>query len=506
MSLVDELRISELSGLCDSKSVTKHQRAQENRLISISRHRIYFRRDESLDSGIASHDSVLDHHQLYMDSMLSRRPRQRSRHFEMVPTGRHKFEIRDLNNFTDDSVVVPLSLPKLPTSRGEIVTGGLIRSTNSYNTDNETDMSISYGSNTRPASLISTSEAESFEEEKFRNDNSFTEKNLKGNVIKEEVLSKNSSPGSSKASWYGNAGESMATKNCSSISLSSDEERNVAQKNSGKKDIDCDDDDLSSMTITADHSSYLNTTSVRTSPTKDEKETVNDAFLRQPPKMGSISRKELFIEMDELKFAQTVDKTRDFALLDDETSPTDSLVSSSDSGDVLMKKVEKTGDDGLLCKLTFDDIKEQDLEDITPELIDLISPVTPGTPTHASNSLSLSEGRDDFLIDDEIADQPALVFNDKKHNGSPSHHDDDYKTASMNLTSDTPTLKDFTMDSYGSFRSQNMQQKVRSSPAVNRKTLERSGSVDTLSPCDSIASDDLMADFELNSSLDSIDR
>lgn len=443
-----------------------------------------------------------------MDSMLSRRPRQRSRHFEMVPTGRHKFEIRDLNNFSDDSVVVPLSLPKLPTSRREIVTGGLIRSTNSFNTDNETDMSISCESNTRPASLISTSEAESFEEEKFRNDNSFTEKSLKGKVIKEEVLSKNSSPGSSKASWYGNAGESMATKNCSSISLSSsDEERKAAQKNSAKKDIDCDDDDLSSMTITADHSSYLNSTTIRTSPTKDEKETCNDAFMRQQPKMGSISRKELFIEMGELKFAQTVDKTKDSAMLDDETSPTDSLVSSSDSGDVLMKRVEKPRDDGELCKLTFD-LKEQDLEDITPDLIDLISPVTPGTPTHASNSLSLSDGRDDFLIDDEIADQPALVFNDKKHNGSPSHHDDDYKTASMNLTSETTTLKDFTFDSNRSFLSlsKQQQQKVKSSPAVNRKSLERSGSLDTLSPCDSIASDDLMGDFDINSSLDSIDR
>lgn len=484
------------------------QQAQENRLISNSRQSIYFRRDESLDSGIASHDSASDHHQLYMDSMISRRPRQRSRHFEMVPTGRHKFEIRDLSDFTDNSVVVPLSLPKLPTNRREIVTGGLIRSTNNYNTDNETDMSISIESNTRPASLISTSEAESFEDEKFRNENSFSEKSLKGRVIKEEASSKNSSPGSSKASWFGNGGESMATKNCSSVSMSSsDEDRKFDAKSSTKKDIDCDDDDLSSVTITADHSSYLKS-NVRTSPTKDEKETVNDAFMRQQPKIGSISRKELFIEMDELKFAQTVDKTKDSALLDDETSPTDSLVSSSDSGDVLMKKVDKSFDDeGLLHKLPFDDIKEQDLEDITPELVDLISPVTPGTPTHASNSLSLSDARDDFLIDDEIADQPALVFNDKKHkqHGSPSHHDD-YRTASMNLTSDTPTLKDFTLDSNGSFRSLSKQIKVRSSPAVIRKTLDRSGSLDTLSPCDSIASDDLMGDFEINSSLDSIDR
>lgn len=148
-------------------------------------------RDESLDSGIASasehHHQQQQHtqqqHQLYMDSMLSRRPRQRSRHFEMVPSGRHKFEIRDLNEYSDSSVVVPLSLPKLPTDRREIVTGGLIRSTNSYNTDNDTDMSMSCESNTRPASLISTSEAESYEEEKARIDNNYTEKGFKVSLI-----------------------------------------------------------------------------------------------------------------------------------------------------------------------------------------------------------------------------------------------------------------------------------------------------------------------------------
>lgn len=328
-------------------------------------------------------------------------------------------------------------------------------------------------------------------------------------MIKEENLSKNSSPASSKASWFGNANESMATKNCSSISLSSsDEERRVAHRSSTKRSIDCEDEDLSSMTITADHSSYLNSSTMKTSPSKDQKETVNDAFMRQQPKMGSISRKELFLQMDEIKFAETVDKTRDSALLDDETSPTDSLVSSSDSGDVLMRKVEKAQDDGAACKRQFDDIKEQDLEDITPELVDLVSPVTPGTPTHASNSLSLSDGnRDDFLIDDEIADQPGLTFNDKKHKGSPSHHESSYRTASMNLTSDTTTLKDVTMNSNGSMRSLNKLQflKIQSSPSGNGK-IERSGSLDTLSPCDSIASDDLMGDFDINSSLDSIDR
>ena len=105
---------------------------------------------------------------------------RRTRRFEMIPIpGRHKFEIRDLNDeFDENDVVVPLSLPKLPTDRKEIVTSGLIRSTNSCNEDSEMDMSMSIGS--RPTSLISTgSEVESVEEEKLKIDLSSSEKNSK---------------------------------------------------------------------------------------------------------------------------------------------------------------------------------------------------------------------------------------------------------------------------------------------------------------------------------------
>lgn len=329
--------------------------------------------------------------------------------------------------------------------------------------------------------------------------------------------SKNSSTGSikSKSSWSGgnNCGESMALKDSTSVSLNSSDEDHRNMKNTQsfctrKKDIDCDEDELSSMTITAEHSSCLNSSS----PSKDQKEIVNDAFMKQSqqqPRIGSISRKELFIQVDEVKFAETIAATQNTALLDDETSPSDSLVSSSESGDVPMKKVKESK--------TINEIKEEDLEDITPELVDLPSP---GTPTHASNSLSLSDdvGRDDFLIDDEIADQPALMISQRKQQkGSLSHHDD-YTSGAMNLSSTdgtTPTLKEFSVNSHGSLRSLNKLHmhalktinSGQSSPAMNRKViLERSGSLDTLSPCDSIASDDLMADFDINSSLDSIDR
>jgi hypothetical protein len=409
----------------------------------------------------------------------------------MVPTGRHKFEIRDLREITDNSVVVPLELPKLPTTRAEIVTGGLCRSITSSmstTTDIETsDMSISTSSSTRPASMISTSEAESCEEEKMKMDTSSSEKSMMKRVIRREERSRGSSV---------EAGEiHLDMEDCSLISNNPSATYTISNKK------DDDDEDLSEMTITADHTSYLDSVTLRSSPTKDEKQTVNDAFMRQP-KTASIRRKEFFYEMTDT-FAETLTKAKqDSVLLDDETSPTDSLVSSSESGEMLLKKTEKTQDDGGdLCKNEI--AMEQDIEDISPVLDDFPSP---GTPTHASNSLSLSDGnRDDFLIDDEIADQPALVFNDKKHNQS-------NQSSSMNMVSATSTLREISINSHGSMKSINKAQfskNYQASPASNRRiaaALDRSGSLDTLSPCDSIASDDLMADFELNSSLDSVDR
>lgn len=452
--------------------------------------------DDSLDSGIAS---ATEQRSKYSNAMLSRQPRQRSRHFEMIPTDRHRFEIRDLNEMVvdDNAIVIPLELPKLPTDRAEILTGGLCRSVNSnvssmtMTSDNDTsDMSISTASSTRPASLISTATSEEAEEEKMTMDTSLSEKS--------QLQSKSTSD---------RAGEALISSNdCSVVSSNHPAETYTISK----KPHDEDDDDVSEMTITGDHTSYLDSVTLQSSKTMrgDNKEVVNDAFMRQP-KTASIRRKELFFEITDNMFAETVNSARNSALLDDETSPTDSLVSSSESGEGILKKMEKSQDDGEICK-RFDPVLEQDLEDISPVLEDL----SPGTPTHASNSLSLSDGnRDDFLIDDEIADQPALVFNDKKHNKSNLSN-------SMNPTSATSTLREISMTSHDSFKSLTnhdskslqhlkFQQMMMGSPASNRRqlqTMDRSGSLDTLSPCDSIASDDLMADFELNSSLDSIDR
>lgn len=81
------------------------------------------------------------------------------------------------------------------------------------------------------------------------------------------------------------------------------------------------------------------------------------------------------------------------ALLDDETliSPVDSI--SCSETEEIKKKFQHSSSDSK-------DINEK------------ATPPSPGSPTNASNSLSLSDGKDDFLIDDEIADQPSLVFED----------------------------------------------------------------------------------------------
>jgi len=160
------------------------------------------------------------------------------------------------------------------------------------------------------------------------------------------------------------------------------------------------------------------------------------------------------------KFAEMAAAVSDI-LLDDETSPTDSLVSSCTDSDELLSKKNK--------KKINDLIKEREIDEITPEL-NATSPMTPGTPTHASNSFSLSDAARDFLIDDEIADQPELLFmndNEGKYNiiykyfisliyfylilGT--HNDGNYSSHQKNsITENTPTLRDLNSESNKSNR------------------------------------------------------
>lgn len=113
------------------------------------------------------------------------------------------------------------------------------------------------------------------------------------------------------------------------------------------------------------------------------------------------------------KFAAITAALNDI-LLDDETSPSDSLISSSSSSEDCGAKMAK--------KKINDSIKEyaheKDLNDTSP-IFEMASPISPrGSPTHATNSFSFSDGDGarDFLIDDEIADQPVLCFGDAHGN------------------------------------------------------------------------------------------
>ncbi|KAK6642255.1 hypothetical protein RUM44_013978 [Polyplax serrata] len=136
------------------------------------------------------------------------------------------------------------------------------------------------------------------------------------------------------------------------------------------------------------------------------------------------------------------------------------------------------------------------------------SPVSPSTPTHISNSLSISEGRD-FLIDDEIADQPQLCFSEKYVERS-CQDDGQAQKATAN---DLATCREPETDVRK--RNNNARNKEKAAKercdvlqVVNESTVDtvkkdgkrrRINSGGTLSPCDSFASDDLMLDFETNS-------
>lgn len=111
------------------------------------------------------------------------------------------------------------------------------------------------------------------------------------------------------------------------------------------------------------------------------------------------------------KFAQITASVDDM-FLDDETSPNDSLVSSTDSDEIISKRNKKKINDAIKG-MDFDDAVGGERESTSPLLL------SPCSPTHASHSLSMSDEGRDFLIDDEIADQPALCFS-KSHGGCTS--------------------------------------------------------------------------------------
>ncbi|XP_053689567.1 uncharacterized protein LOC128738452 isoform X2 [Sabethes cyaneus] len=459
-------------------------------------------------------------------------PRQRYRNLEMIMSGRHKFEVRDLETLTAEPIV-SLALPKLPSAfntngpQQPIGMSGLVRSTElPRQLSDDIDINDNRYESEQPPPVdplaerkdsIVSSDVESLEEEeKLTRDNNSSEKSLKGAILRDlqsaEIHggSKTSSPGSSRASWC-NAGETMAPKECSSLSLSSSEDANQRHRKASIDEVD-----VSSVTITAGNpslmSSYSAAIPMDISMNLDSISEVQNSFVDNDNTASDQPDSNQIFRTEETKFAEIAAAVGDAILLDDETSPTDSLVSSCTDSDDVRKNRKKCAP--LEGKNDRD--KEKDIDEISPELDDLTSPVTPGTPTHASNSLSLSDGGRDFLIDDEIADQPALVFDEPALNDSSMI---DLVSININVTDEAATLR----DSVSSLNTNNNKNSSKGAAPVpkprkimpdayespapmrkNRTRLPRAESLDTLSPCDSIASDDFMLDF--NSSMDSIDR
>ncbi|XP_064539956.1 serine-rich adhesin for platelets isoform X8 [Drosophila montana] len=468
-------------------------------------------REISADSGIASMDMAVDSGSSSGGSASSsKRSRSRPRNLQMVMSGRHTFEVRDADDppsSESNSFVEPLALPKLPTDNSQatpLPLVGLVRSNTVLSRESYERRQATAGPNqdatpeTPPKPKASSSDdSESVDEEKLYLDSSTSEKSAK-------QLSHSQS---SSMSWRCQAGESLAAKDCSSMSITSSDTQTPIKLEDKEEDMSLGLDDMSLINTEMQFSTLSSMTELAPQPgvstagpehllnmhIVDNREAVVMRLTSERPRSFNNA-------LNESKFAELALASSSCLLLDDETSPTDSLVSSTEESEEAAGKLKKHK---LNAELQQKD-NDVDIDDISPVLeLELDpashSPVSPGTPTHASHSLSLGSDCGN-LIDDEIADQPALLCNSE----------------APELATDTPTLME--THTTGSLRSLKSQSKARTAlqqaielslrtpAAVRRAVLESAESLDTLSPCDSICSDDLMMDFDMNSSVDSIDR
>ncbi|XP_016934127.3 uncharacterized protein [Drosophila suzukii] len=466
-------------------------------------------REISADSGIASMDMAMDSSS--GSSVGSKRSRSRPRNLKMVMSGRHTFEVRDADDppsSESNSFVEPLALPKLPTDGSQSIPLpllGLVRSNTVLSRESyerrqaETPGSQDHqdqrdGEPEKPKNSGSD-ESESVDEEKLYLDSSTSEKSAKNHHSQSSVAS----------TWLLQAGESLAAQDCSSMSMSISSDTQAPEN---PRDNDKEED----MSLGLDEISLINTdmqfstiSSMTETPPRMGQEPLLNLHLVDNREAGT-SRPRFFNNaLNESKFAELALASSSCLLLDDETSPTDSLVSSTEDSEEAGGKLQKHKLNEERQQKDIDDI---DIDDISPILeLDLDppggrSPISPGTPTHASHSLSLGSDCGN-LIDDEIADQPALLCNSEAHE----------------VATDTPTLMEtLTHTQTGSLRSLKSQSKARTAlqqaielslrtpAAVRKAVMDRAESLDTLSPCESICSDDLMMDFDMNSSVDSIDH
>ncbi|XP_060813100.1 uncharacterized protein LOC132905629 isoform X3 [Bombus pascuorum] len=345
----------------------------------------------------------------YTDGSLTRRRGiGRSRNLRMVVNGK-SFDVRDVRD--DDSTVTEISVIPLPKTFIAANTGLVRERTTQYqrivNKDNRY-----IESTTSMSTTSSEGYDEGLGEEKVYKDRSHSEKIPS---IKSDF-----SPPSSDDPEYGH-GEAMADE----YSLSSSDE---CQR---------------SMSV-----QHMQTSSSSMS------------------KSGTLPKtplRSVLLTIEDPAFAAVAATST--TLIDDETSPVDSLF------------------DSLTASITQSDTKAPKRENAMEQSGTVIDDDSPGTPTNASNSLSLSEGREFF--DDEIADQPGLVFDDSRAGAETQS-----AMASQVVTENSHTLVESSPKT-GTGHGKN----ATNSPH-HGKRISRAGSVDTLSPCESIASDDLILDYE----------
>ncbi|XP_076230979.1 uncharacterized protein LOC143189077 isoform X4 [Calliopsis andreniformis] len=365
------------------------------------------------DSGVGSQHNYTAENNLrcieHRDSSLTRRRGiGRPKNFKMVASGK-SFDVRDVRD--DDSTVTEISVIPLPKTFMTTNTG-LVReiATQYQRTVNKDNRHI------ESATSMSTTSSEGYDEglgeEKVYKDKSHSEKIP---FIKSDF-----SPPSSDDPEYGH-GEAMADE----YSLSSNDECQRFASNQHMETIS-------------------NVVKNGTMP---------KAVLRS-----------VLLTIEDPAFAAAAASST--TLIDDETSPVDSLF------------------DSLTVSITQSDVKISKKEHVMDQSGNAIDDDSPGTPTNASNSLSLSEGREYF--DDEIADQPGLVFDDTSRDGAETQS----AMVSQALTENSHTLVE-SVPKTGTGRGKN----TTNSPYHGKK-ISRAGSVDTLSPCESLASDDLILDYE----------
>ncbi|XP_019868251.2 uncharacterized protein LOC109597056 isoform X3 [Aethina tumida] len=450
----------------NSRKVAMYQQAEETSS-----------KDGSLteDSGVGSHlsgymgdnERVQELERLESSPMLKRRlGNQKPRHLEVVATSKNTFDVRDLSDSSES--VAPI--PKLPSAfnntdnnRGSYQNNGLVRErTLEYQRHIDHD-------NRRKISITSSEgfsddygEEEKTYKDSYRSEKQFIKPTLQPTPPKSFLKSRpsikeindlkgDSSPPSSDDQEWVHGGEAMADEISFSMS-SSDESK----------------DKVPSTVLSA--SSSVSNSIALGSAIQSLLMSSSSSFPKQEPQNVTP------LNFDDSKFALVAANTGG-PLLDDETlvSPDDSLFSCSDTEELIKRKLQRSSSNSK-------DINEK------------LTPPSPGTPTNASNSLSLSDTKDDFLIDDEIADQPALVFEDTI---AVAHNDTLSITMSQNNSENTLTM----VDSTPKARRRGVPGYEGSPLMKNKKFLHsRTGSLDTLSPCESIASDDLMMDYEYSQS------